>query len=139
MNIYDVTQKSDGVQVTSYSHQTVITDGPYPLDAYDHTLRPETGEVVRAVTVYQGRRRLTKLEFRALFTPAEQQAIDKFEAHFETMPFQEDVKDRIRTGVVKRREATVMDLDERDLLTGLGLHVALSNLAYSRISEILNG
>lgn len=139
MNIYDVIQRSDGSKVTSYSNPTEIVDGPYPTDEYAHILRVKVEDERPAVTVYKGKRRLTKLEFRALLTASEQQSIDEFEVQFESLVFPADIKKRIRTSIRKREEATLIDLDEPDITLGLGLYVALGKLAFSRISEILNG
>lgn len=139
MRTFEVTRKTDAQVVDRYRADSPIEWQGMEFDTHTHTDVSATSPAAPRVTIYGGRRKLTKLEFRALLTSAEQQAIDKFEARFESMPFPEDVKDRIRTGIVKRKEATIMDLDEPDISTGLGLHVALGNLAYSRISEIVNG
>ena len=141
MKTYEVRRISDGTVMTRYDAPDRVEWQGYEFANFDHVdVTPTTTQTtVLRVTVYGGRRKLTKLEFRALLTPAEQQAIDKFEAHYESMAFPPAVMDRIRTSVVKRGEATVMDLDDPDLTAGLGLHVALGNLAYSRISEIVNG
>ena len=139
MKTFEVRRISDGAVMTRYDAPDRIEWQGYEFANFDHIDVTIPQPMAPRITVYGGRRKLTKLEFRALLTPAEQQAIDEFEAHFESTPFPTDVKNRIRTSIVKRGEATLIDLDEPDITSGLGLYVALSKLAYIRISEILNG
>lgn len=140
MNTYDVIRKVDRVNVYSYSSDVPIAWNGMGFDLFDHI--PQSIACALAppcITKFNGKRHLTKLEFRSLLMPEEQQGIDEFEAHFESMAFPDDVKRRIRTGLCKRTDATFIDLDDEDTAGGLGLYVALGKLVYTRISEILNG
>ena len=141
MATYDVIRKSDGEAVYSYTADAPVSWDNMGFDTCSHIARSGAGAVAPPrVTKFNGKRHLTKLEFRSLLTPEEQQAIDEFEAQFEaSTSFSPDVKRRIRTSIRKREEATFIDLDEPDIAAGLGLYVALGKIAYPRIKEILNG
>ena len=95
-------------------------------------------------TIYQtrfgGRRILTKLEFRSLFSESTLKWIDRFEAQFEQLPFlTDDQKDNSRTAFKNYHEATFVDLDDPRWNPGLSMYVALGGMDESEVTEVLRG
>ena len=81
---------------------------------------------------------LTHIEFRRLFTPLEQQLSDEFEVTFESnAALTVEQKRSLRTGYKNFNAASVVDLDDPDVLPMLGLYEALGILATGRAAEIL--
>ena len=142
MSIYVVTNKETGEEVTRYcSSQVVerINDVDLPLSEFDHTECDENAPVVKT-TVFNGRRILTKLEFRSLFSDATIKWIDRFESQFETLVYlTDDQKDDIRTAFANYHEATGVNLDDPRWPPGLGLYVALGGMDATEVTEVLNG
>lgn len=142
MSIWSVTNKETGEEVTRYcSSQVVerINDVDLPLSGFDHTEFFEDAPVAQ-ITKFGGRRILTKLEFRSLFSDATIKWIDRFEAKFETLVYLTDEqKDEIRTAFANYREATGVDLDDPRWPPGLGLYVALGGMDADEVTEVLNG
>lgn len=64
---YIVTRKSDGAEATRYASSAVALLDEYPPDAFDHVEWFPDGDGPPDTRMYGGRRRLTKLEFVALF------------------------------------------------------------------------
>lgn len=138
--IFDVIRKSDGAKVYEYQSDAPVEWVDFPFTDFDHVGRPD--EVVEALppTKFDGRRILTKLEFRSLFSEATIKWIDRFEAQFEQSPFlTDDQKDSIRTAFKDYHEATFVDLDDPRLAPGLGLYVSLGMITAEEVSEVLNG
>ena len=142
MSIYVVTDKATGQEVTRYcSSQIVerINDVDLPLSDFDHTEFFEDAPVVQT-TKFGGRRILTKLEFRSLFSDATIKWIDRFEAQFEGHAYLTDEqKDDIRTAFSNYHEATDVNLDDPRWPPGLGLYVALGGMDAAEVNEVLNG
>ena len=142
MSIYIVTDKATGNEITRYcSSQIVerINGVDMPLSEYGHTEFDENAPVVQT-TVFNGRRILTKLEFRSLFSDATIKWIDRFEAQFEGYAYLTDAqKDDIRTAFANYHEATDVDLDDPRWLPGLGLYVALGGMDAEEVTKVLRG
>ena len=81
---------------------------------------------------------LTHLEFRRRFTAAEQEAIDEFNALFESHPaLTTEQKRKVRTGLKNFESANGVTLTDSDIPGMLGLYTALGLLAPGRAAEIL--
>ena len=138
--IFDVIRKSDGAKVYEYQSDAPVEWVDFPFTDFDHVGRPD--EVVEALppTKFDGRRILTKLEFRSLFSEETIKWIDRFEAQFEQSPFlTDDQKDSIRTAFKNYHEAQNVDLDDPRWAPGLGLYVSLGMITAEEVSEVLNG
>lgn len=83
---------------------------------------------------------LTKLQFRRLFTSAEQKAIDRFNVQFESHPgLSEDQKDEIRSGLQNYKAAQDVNLGDLATVAAVQMYEALGLIALGRALEILNG
>ncbi len=136
MPVYKVISKETGETVYIYKEETRIAWIGMEFVTHDHI--DVTNDQPPPIVDWT-KRHLTKLDFRKLFYPYEQEAMDEFEVTFEAMPFPTDIKRRIRTNLKKYREATYIDLDEPDTAMGLGVFAALGIIAPHRIEEIING
>ena len=149
MNTYRATilptQLPDGswTEVKTYDYQAyapVAWSGMNPPD--QHELIDTTAAASPPVlpTVYEGRRDLTKLEFRRLFGPQEQRQVDRFNATFESLPIlSEEQRDDVRTGLENYKAAQSVSLDDPATVDALGTYMVLGILAESRVVEILRG
>lgn len=136
--IYDVFRKSDGDKVFEYSGETPIEWQGLEFITHNHIARSDASAVVP--TRFDGRRILTKLEFRSLFPEAALKAIDRFEVQFEQASFLTDSqKDDIRTSFKNYYEAGDVNLDDPRWLPGLGLYVSLGMMTQEEVTEVLNG
>lgn len=138
--IYDVIRKSDSAKGYEYHADAPVEWPGFPFSEFDHT--PRTNDVEEAVitTKFDGRRILTKLEFRSLFSPATLKWIDRFEAQFENYAYlTDDQKDTIRTAFADYNEATQVDLDDPRWVPGLGLYVAIGGMDQDEVTEVLRG
>lgn len=138
--IYDVIRKSDGGKAYEYQADAPVEWNGFPFAEFDHAPRPDEVEEVVIATKFGGRRILTKLEFRSLFSPAALKWTDRFEAQFEGYAYlTEDQKDTIRTAFKDYHEATQVDLDDPRWVPGLGLYVALGGMDQDEVAEVLRG
>lgn len=138
--IYDVIRKSDGEKAYEYQADAPVEWNGFPFAEFDHAPRPDDVEEAVTTTRFDGRRILTKLEFRSLFSPATLKWIDRFEAQFENYAYlTDDQKDSIRTAFKDYQEATFVDLDDPRWLPGLGLYVALGGMDQDEVTEVLRG
>ena len=139
--IYDVVNKSSGLKVYEYQESAPVEWSGFEFATHDHVAQPDLGMPDSPVTTrFGGRRILTKLEFRSLFSDATLKWIDRFEAQFETYAYLTDAqKDEIRTAFANYHEATDVDLDDPRWIPGLGLYVALGGMDEAEITEVLRG
>lgn len=136
--IYSVKSKATGEEVIRYSSSGIWV-GDWPLDSYDHAEVPEIS-VVSDIRKFGGRRTLTKLEFRSLFSESAIKAIDRFEVQFEQSAFlTDDQKDGIRTSYNDYHAAADVNLDDPRWVPGLGLYVTLGMMTAEEVTEVLNG
>jgi len=140
--IYRVVEKTTGNEITRYcSTQVVeqINGVSYSLTEYDHAELNDDAQPV-STTKFNGRRILTELEFRSLFSEATLKWIDRFEAQFEGYAYlTDDQKDDIRTAFANYHAATSVDLDDPRWIPGLGLYVALGGMDAEEVTEVLRG
>lgn len=140
MNTYDVINKATGEKVYEYRAAVPAELGEWTFDLFDHVLVATDASAALPPPVYGGRRQLTHLEFRALFTRAEVEAIDAFEVSFETdARLSTEQKAEIRTNFKEFALATFVDLDDPKYVPGLKGYEALGLLAAGRTGEILRG
>ncbi len=136
--IFIVTNKATGDEVTRYASSGIWV-GDWPLDAFDHTELVET-PATSDTRKFGGRRILTKLEFRSLFSGTALKAIDRFEAQFEQSAFlTDDQKDGIRTSFNDYHAAADVNRDDPRWVPGLGLYVELGMMTAEEVTEVLNG
>ena len=138
MTTYIVTSKATGQEVYRYA-----ADAPIPWDGFSFTEYEHTADTTPApppVTKFEGRRILTKGEFRSLFPKAKLKLIDRFEVQFEAANYlTDDQKDDIRTAFADYNAANEVNLDDERWAPGLGLYVTLGILTAQEVSEVLNG
>lgn len=134
-----IVQDKGGNEVTRYvAIQATEIEG-FPFSDYNHVEAVESEEPA-TVTRFHGRRILTKLEFRSLFSDETIKWIDRFEAQFEGYAYlTDDQKDSIRTAFANFHEATDVDLDDPRWPPGLGLYVALGGMDAAEVTEVLRG
>ena len=138
--IYDVIRKIDGQKAYEYQSDTPVEWVDFPFADFDHVESPVLPSEEVRPTKFDGRRILTKLEFRSLFSEATIKWIDRFEVQFEQSPFLTDEqKDSIRTAFKDYHEATFVDLDDPRWIPGLGLYVALGGMDEAEVTEVLRG
>lgn len=140
MNLYTVTRKSDGVKVYEYSADSKSVWDQFPESDYDYALIENAPIAPGTPPKYNGKRDLSHLEFRSLFTQEEIEGIDEFQATFETQAiFDRSTKNRIRTAYITYSTAEFVNLDDPSTALGLGVYAAIGLIAPQRISEVLNG
>ena len=127
-------------EVYRYQETAPVEWNGMGFSTHDHVGTPIGAIEGQNPTRYNGRRILTKLEFRSLFSDATIKWIDRFESQFEGYAYlTDDQKDSIRTAFTNYHEATEVDLDDPRWPPGLGLYVALGGMDADEVSEVLRG
>lgn len=140
MKIFSVVRKSDGKVLYEYQSDAPVEWIGMDFVTCNHVDVTPVVPDTPVATVYGGRRKLTKLEFRSLFPAGSLMAIDRFEAQFETMDsLSAEQKDAIRTAFSNYHEAQDIDLDNDLLTAGLPLYVTLGFLTADQLAEVLRG
>jgi hypothetical protein len=140
MSTYAVIRKSDQQQVYEYQTDTPVEWVDFPFADFDHVELQDAAATEIPPTKFDGRRILTKLEFRSLFSDATLKWIDRFEAQFEDYAYLTDAqKDSIRTAFKDYHEATFVDLDDPRWVPGLSMYVALGGMDADEVTEVLRG
>ena len=140
MSTYAVIRKSDQKQVYEYQADTSVEWVDFPFADFDHVELQDAPATEIPPTKFDGRRILTKLEFRALFSDATLKWIDRFEAQFEDYAYLTDAqKDEIRTAFANYREATDVNLDDPRWVPGLSMYVVLGGMDADEVTEVLRG
>ena len=138
--IYDVIRKADLAKAYEYQADAPVEWVDFPFSEFDHVERTSVSAAAPPPTKFGGRRVLTKLEFRSLFTEATLKWIDRFEAQFEGYVYLTDEqKDDIRTAFADYHEATQVDLDDPRWIPGLSMYVALGGMDSNEVTEVLRG
>lgn len=139
MTNYTVTKKSDGKVVYRFESETKTIWDQFPESSHNYTPDATPQEIAPILRVYGGRRTLSKLELRRLFSRPELNGIDAFAVGYMSMGLGTQAEDNIRTNLKSYDEAENISLDDPDILMGLSLYVAMGIIAGSRIAEVLNG
>jgi hypothetical protein len=139
MTTFNVHDKDGGALVFTYAADSVVEWDQFPLAHFTHIAGAADAPPVAVDTTYGGRRLLTKIEFRRLFTNEELYKIDEFSANYALMAIGPEMKCKIRTSLKSYEEARDIALDDPEVKTGLELYVAIGCLSNSRIAEVLNG
>lgn len=143
MTTFLVTNRATGAEIYRYS-----ADLPNPVDlgnpdsivSEEVVYIPPPDQPAPVVPRMYTDRLLDKIDFRRLFTPTEQKAIDRFNATFETHPaLTDEQKDDVRTGLENYKATNRVGLDDPDTAAVLGLYTALGILSAGRAQEIING
>lgn len=138
--IYSVINKASGLKVYEYQNETPVEWAGFEFATHDHVPVQVDPLETPTITKFGGRRILTKLEFRSLFTEATIKWIDRFEAQFEGYAYLTDAqKDDIRTAFANYHEAEEVNLDDPRWPPGLGLYVALGGMDAEEVAEVLRG
>jgi len=91
-------------------------------------------------TKYDGRRVLSKIEFRRLFPDATRPYVDEFNATFEAHPaLSVDQKRSIRSGLEDYKATSEVNLDDPSTAMMIGLYQALGILTADEAQGVLNG
>lgn len=110
----------------------------FPESDYEYSL--DTEIVNKPTSLYGGRRVLTKLEYRRLFTFEERMSIDSFTANYLDIAFlSAEQKSAIRTSLQDYADAQDINLDDADTVRGIGLYVQFGLILPNRLPEVLNG
>lgn len=140
---FEIYDKATGLLVMPIQLDALHEVGNYTFDLYEYrdvTPSADAPPAQMPAPIFGGKRQLTKLEWRKLLLPAEEQAFDEVRATVETMALPDAIpRALVRTFVNRYNEATVMDLDDHDQADGFKLLVALGKMNPSRIPVILNG
>lgn len=138
---YKVIDKATGnVVYPSYTADAPVEWHGMEFATHDHVKISDGPGAEPIAPVFGGRRVLTKLEFRSLFSPSALQGIDRFEAQFEQSPFLTDTqKDAVRTAFADYRAAEGVNLDDPRWVPGLGLYVGLGIMTSAEMDEVLRG
>lgn len=139
MPLYNVVNKATGLKAYEYSHDAPVDWNEFPFSDYEHVLANEDGTPYAHHTVYNGRRLLSKLEYRRLFTDAEQNDLDEFEVNYPTLGLPDELVRNLRSGYKNYYAADEVSLDDTDVGMMLTAFVHLGKLQPHRVGEILNG
>jgi hypothetical protein len=100
---------------------------------------PDAPEPV-PTTKYDGRRVLSKIEFRRLFPDATRHYVDEFNATFESHPaLTTDQKRSIRSGLEDYKATNEVNLDDPSTAMMVGLYQMLGILTADEAQGVLNG
>jgi hypothetical protein len=112
-----------GMEFATHAHAEVIADSAQPV-----------------VTLYGGRRALSKIEFRRLFPGTKVALVDEFNALFESNPLLTDEQKRdIRSGIEDYRATDTVNLDDVSTQKMIGLYTLLGLITPEEASGVLNG
>lgn len=140
MPIYRVTSKATGAETYRYDAPAPIEWAGMEFATHDHL---EVIDVVAApatVTVYGGRRELSKLEFRRLFPEAKRPFVDEFNGTFDAHPaLTDDQKREIRSGLEDYKASSLVNLDDPDTQKMVGLYTLLGLITLEEAAGVLNG
>lgn len=140
MPTFNVYRASDRKLVYQFEAETQQTWDSFPIPDYVYEAIAGADTTPTKPTVFNGKRDLSHLEFRSLFTQEEIEGIDEFQATFETQAiFDRPTKNRIRTAYITYSTAEFVNLDDPSTALGLGVYAAIGLIAPQRISEVLNG
>ena len=132
--LWSVRRKADDVEVYQYWAKTPVDWAGYELADHDHIdVTPAPPPPPTPVTVYNGRRTLTQLEFLRLFTQPERVTIRVFSQG--DSPYQLAVRDFMYLMEL----ASDINLDDPETQAGVPQLEALGLLGAGRAAEILNG
>jgi hypothetical protein len=134
---YHVIRKSDNTKVYAYEASAPIEWADMEFALFDHI--PVGVAEVTPTTMYGGRRQLTKLEFRRLFTPEELGAVDEFNACYTSIELPAPTVKLIRSGLEDFSVAQEVNLDDPSVGAMLGLYSAFGLLTAERISGVMRG
>lgn len=138
--IYIVTETATGEEVYRYQAGAAIEWNGMEFATHTHTEHVEPAVDAVIQTKFEGRRLLTKLEFRSLFPVAALKSIDRFQTQFEQAVFLTDAqKDEIRTSFKDYDEALDINLDDPRWMPGLSLYVGLGYMTEQEVAEVLRG
>lgn len=138
MPTFNVHKKSTGELVYQFDSEDLKIWDLFPESDFEYSLATENAD--KPTSLYGGRRVLTKLEYRRLFTFEERMAIDSFTANYLDIAFlSAEQKSAIRTSLQDYADAQDINLDDADTVRGIGLYVQFGLIAPHRISEVLNG
>ena len=138
MASYKIFHKSDlSTAVYEYTADHIIEWDIFPFSIFEHVLFVPTIDPIPQV--YEGRRRLTKLEFRRLFTPTEIELIDEFAATYTQKTLPAELVRKIRTGLADYQYSENISLDDEACINGTNLYEYLGLIAAGRAAEVLNG
>lgn len=142
MNTYKVflRPKADG-DTPAYEYQADAAVGwnEFPLSLYEHILSNADSSPHVPHTVYGGRRLLSKIEWRRLFTEPERNVLDEFEATYTELGLPDELVRALRSGYKNYYAADDVSLDDTDVGMMLTAFVHLGKLEPYRIGEVLNG
>lgn len=140
-NRHDLRRDPQERRRKAYEYQAdAPVEGTDLFAEFDHTPRHDDVEETTIITTkFDGRRILTKLEFRSCFHQRRSR-IDRFEAQFENYAYlTDDQKDTIRTAFKDYGEATQVDLDDPRWVPGLGAACVLGGMDQDEVTEVLRG
>lgn len=139
MPTFNVHEISTGKLVYQFEAESLTIRDSFPVSDYNYSQVAGNVESKNEY-VYGGRRILTKLEYRRLFTFEERMAIDSFTANYLNAPFLlEEQKSAIRTFRQDYADAQDINLDDADTIRGIGLYVQFGLIQPNRLAEVLNG
>lgn len=138
--IYACINKTTGAEVYRYDAPSPIEWTGMEFATHDHLEVVDSAVVGAAVTVYGGRRVLSKIEFRRLFTDASRPLVDEFNATFESHPLlTADQKRDIRSGLEDYRATDTINLDDMSTQKMIGLYTLLGLITPEEAQGVLNG
>lgn len=126
---YRVCRKSDGAEIYRYTADAAVEWVGMEFDTHDHVEVVEPADPVPPVTVYGGRRVLSKLEFLELFTSAERISIRTARGQSASL---DDYLYLLEL-------AEEVNLDSANTQGGVMMLEQAGILAAGRAAEILNG
>lgn len=139
MPTFNVHEISTGKLVYQFESESLAVLDLFPESDYTYSIDTE-GNGGNLGNIYGGRRVLTKLEYRRLFTFEERMAIDSFTANYLGIAFlSAEQKSAIRTSLQDYADAQDINLDDADTVRGIGLYVQFGLIQPNRLAEVLNG
>lgn len=139
MPTFNVHEISTGKLVYQFESADLKIWDLYPESDYAYSIAA-AGTENKNESVYGGRRILTKLEYRRLFTFEERMAIDAFTSEYLNVPqLSDEQKSAIRTSLQDYADAQEINLDDADTIKGIGLYAQFGLIAQERFAEVLNG
>lgn len=140
MPIFSVTNKASGKEEYRFEAQALTELDLFPFSSFDYTEVIDAPVAQTVQPVYGGRRILSKLEFRRLFSDTARPYVDEFNATFESSTLlTADQKRDVRSGLEYFKAASEINLDDASISQILSLYSALGLITKTEMETILNG
>lgn len=140
MAIYTVVSKTTGKEIYQYEADAPIEWSGMEFATHTHDIMNQPVVNQPLPSVYEGRRVLSKIEFRRLFPDLKRPYVDEFNATFENNAIlNNDQKRSIRSGLEDYKATDTVNLDDASTIGMVNLYAQIGLITSAEAQGILNG